>query len=283
MFQALSEASPLFIALACGVYYVGVLINCYKWQLALAIETISVPLPRLVRWYLIGALASNVLPTSVGGDVVRGYYAIRSVGQPMATSRSILAERLSGLLMTMFLAWIGLIVIADRLAVALTILLATMTGAICGAAAIRFAGRLPAWLDVPLQKIKSVAIPYFKETRGLAVILALSLLFQVLSGLGVWLNMRAVEVELPFLDVLLIVSIISVTSLLPISINGWGVSESLFLVLLAPFQVSSSGILAALLLGRALLFIVSLVGVVPLLLELKWSPPTQAVDHKSPN
>jgi uncharacterized membrane protein YbhN (UPF0104 family) len=278
LLQTLSGASLGFMALACCTYYIGVVVNCYKWRVTLAIESLSAPLPRLIGWHLIGSLASNVLPTSVGGDVVRGYYAIRNLGRAMATSRSILVERLSGLLMTMLLAWIGLVLTVDQLALALAILAASLVGAVCGGVAIKYAERLPWRLPLVFRKLSSLIAIYCDQPRSLALIALLSFLFQLLAGLGVWCNFRAVQLDIPFLDILLISSIISIAGLVPISINGWGVSESLFLILLMPLHLPESGILAGLLVGRALLLLVSLAGAPPLLFELRRSQSPRAVD-----
>jgi glycosyltransferase 2 family protein len=280
LLHTLSGASLGFMVLACCTYYAGVVVNCYKWRLTLAIESMSVSLPRLVGWYLIGSLASNVLPTSIGGDVVRGYYAIRNVGNAIPTSRSILVERLCGLLITVLLAWIGLILAVNQLAWALAILVASLISVVCGGVAIKYAERLPWRLPLLFRKLSSIIVVYLDKPRSVAAIVILSFLFQLLAGLGVWCNFRAVQLDIPFLDILLISSIISVIGLVPISINGWGVSESLFLILLVPFHLPENGILGALLVGRALLFLVSLAGVLPLLLELRRPQPPQAVDRE---
>jgi hypothetical protein len=60
-----------------------------------------------------------------------------------------------------------------------------------------------------------------------------------------------------------------VLGVLPIAINGWGVRESVFVTLLAPLGAAPGDILAGVLLGRALVLALSLVGAAPLLLERK--------------
>lgn len=279
LLESLRTISPLMLLLTCLLYYLGLALSCLKWQLILRAEGIAVGLPRLIGWYLLGAFASNFLPTDVGGDVGRGYLAARHTGRALAVTRSILVERLSGLVFMLLLAWAGAVVLlpAGRwflLAAPLALLAALAGWALwrnaprhpAVAAALAWAhGRLPARLRSALAGGLGEGRVYLGQPGTLAGILALSLGFQLLAGLGLWLNLAAVGVSLPLAPVILTMALASVASLLPVTMNGWGVREGVMIALLVPFGAPASGVLAAALLARGLVLLLSLPGALPLL------------------
>jgi uncharacterized membrane protein YbhN (UPF0104 family) len=127
--------------------------------------------------------------------------------------------------------------------------------------------RLPARLQPLARQCSAVAMLYLRQPRAVALVLLLSLLFQMLAGFGAWLNLRAVHAELPLLIILLAAAITNTLGVLPIAINGWGVKEAVFVSLLTPYHAPASDLLAGMLLARALVLVASLVGLVPLVLE----------------
>jgi glycosyltransferase 2 family protein len=269
----ISNASPGLIVLTCLLYYIGIVLSCCKWQSILRIEGVSVPLFRLLRWYLIGSFASNFLPTDVGGDLGRGFYASRSIEKPALIARSIIIERMTGLAVMLMLAWIGLIVIAHQAMIAL---LLAGTGLLVSLTAwllfIRVTNRLPERLRAKLKLWRSIWQQYRLQPVRIGWILMVSLLFQLMAGFGAWVNFRAVGMSLPLSTMLLVAAMAGVIGMLPISVNGWGVKESVYIGLLTPLIASPGNILAGVLLGRAVVFLLSLAGVIPRMIEKKTLP-----------
>jgi uncharacterized membrane protein YbhN (UPF0104 family) len=271
--RTLAGADPLLMLLACANYYVGLLINSVKWRLALKIEGRDAPLGALLRWYLIGGFANNLLPTSVGGDVLRGYYANRRIGSLLATSRSILADRLTGLLGAVLLALVGVATLLGQPGPALLLALALPAGLGLLWALRANLHRLPAALQPLAGRLRDLLGLYARRPGALLALLALALLFQVSAGLGSWWILRSVGLDLPLVPVVLATAVVSVSGVLPISINGLGLNESLVIGLLAAFQQPRDRMLAGLVLGRVLLLLVSLAGALPLALERREEPP----------
>lgn len=289
LIQSLTTAAPQYMLFACALYYVGVAISCWKWRTTLRLEQIELPFARLYRWYLIGTFASNYLPTEIGGDVGRGVLASRACGQPLGVVRSILVERLSGLVAMLALAWLGLIGVFRQPALALGLLAAALgAGGLVLLAgrhlqqkklsadhsALRWWARLPARLRDGLRNTALATSGYGHQHNLLAQIAALSLAFQLLAGMGVWLNARAVTSQAPLLAMVFGAAMISVVGLLPITVSGWGVREGLIIALLAPYGIPASQALAAALLGRALTMLVTLPGALLLLFERRRSART---------
>lgn len=263
---ALARVHPLFLLWGGCLYYLGILLSCCKWRSTLQAEGVAAPYHRLVRWYLIGAFASNFLPSDVGGDVGRAVYASRYTGRVGAVTRSIVVERLSGFAILALFAWIGLIVIMGQVLIALLLLLGGIAALLLGWLLHR---RLPARMLKFVQTLARTVAPYRRQPRAAGKLLLLSIAFHLLSGYSVWAMLYAVQVNVPLAPVILVAAIANVVSALPITLSGWGVREAVVVSLLAPFGVSATPVLAGIVLGRTLVLLSSLVGVVPLMFERK--------------
>lgn len=282
MVVVLRTVSPAIVGIGVGVYLLGVLASCLKWHLLLRLEGMSVPISRLARWYLIGAFASNFLPTDIGGDFGRGYLAARATRRPLGVARSILLERLSGLLFLLGLAGTGALAlwpaqhaaIAGALAVLLTLGVLGWSQARHSAsgALAAWQARIPARLRALTTDSTALLARGARQPTLVAMVLILSLGIQLLAGLGLWLNMRAVGLTLPLWPSVLAWSLASAISLLPVSINGWGVREGLLVALLTPLGAESGAVLAGALLARGLVLGCSLPGALLLPLEARGAP-----------
>lgn len=282
--SALAEASPALVMASGLLYYLGIGLSCWKWQLLLRLERVEAGAGRLVRWYLIGAFASNFLPTDIGGDLGRGYLAGRATGQPLAVARSIIVERLSGLLFMLLLAWVGALVLLPWRGLTLGLGAAGLVGVgalWAGRGRAPSRGRPMAWgaalwsrLPVKLREIAAstgeVAVRARRRPTTLALLLLLSLIVQLHAGFGLWLNLYAVGARLPLAPVVLVMALASLIGLLPVSLNGWGVREAVLVALLAPLGADPARVVASSLLARAVILVLSAGGAALIPLEGAW-------------
>lgn len=77
--------------------------SCLKWRVVLGERAGHIPFLQLLRIYAIGYFFSNLLPSTVGGDVVRSYYAGRLLGSQSHAAVSIFIERFTGIMLLFFL------------------------------------------------------------------------------------------------------------------------------------------------------------------------------------
>lgn len=275
------QANVWLILVACSLYYFGVALSCLKWSIALRVETLRVPFANLFRWYLIGAFMSNFLPTDVGGDLGRGFYASRFTAHTGAVVRSIVVERLTGLIAMLVLGALGVVMVAQQTPIEL---IGGVTGLALLVLVVVFIRRTRAlkhpWLTTVIQKLMDSWTRYRNHPMDLFVLSILSFAFQILAGIGVWLNLSAVGVNLPLPTIVLATALIGTAGLLPISVNGWGVREALVVGLLAPLGALPDRLLAGALLGRILYLIVTLAGGVLLLFE---QHPLRVLQEKDPS
>ncbi|MHB8788731.1 MAG: lysylphosphatidylglycerol synthase transmembrane domain-containing protein [Desulfobulbaceae bacterium] len=77
--------------------------SCLKWKTVLDVREPKIPFFTLIRIYLIGYFFSNLLPSNVGGDVVRSFYTGRLINSQTYAAVSVFVERFSGILFLILL------------------------------------------------------------------------------------------------------------------------------------------------------------------------------------
>ncbi len=93
----------LYFALSIGLTPVMLGVSCTKWKLVLDRSGVSVPVPELFRYYFIGYFFSNILPSTVGGDLVRSYYAGKCINNQAYSAVAVFIERFTGILLLLLL------------------------------------------------------------------------------------------------------------------------------------------------------------------------------------
>jgi len=92
-----------FLILAFLLTPVMLVVSCLKWKMVLDLDSTRIPFTRLLRIYLIGYFFSNLLPSTVGGDVARSYYSGKLINNQSFAAIAIFIERFSGVILLLFL------------------------------------------------------------------------------------------------------------------------------------------------------------------------------------
>lgn len=245
------------------------LVSSLRWQMLAAPLGIHGGYPRYVALYFIGMFFNLVLPTSVGGDVVRAWYLSRQGTGPGAPPRraaaflSVLAERGSGLAMLVLLACVaGLVVPVPLPRWMATVLVVLGAASLAGLACLPFLG----WLErLPLigRKMGTVVAglrTYLGRPGLLAVAALLSVVVQVGGVVQVWLIGVGLGLDVPLTYYAVIVPLVTLMTLAPVSVNGMGLRELGLVVLLAPLGVTAAPAVTLSLLLFALTVLTSLAG-----------------------
>ncbi len=98
-----SQINWFYLLLSLALSPVMIVVSCLKWKMILDAGGSRVPFTTLFRIYLIGYFFSNMLPSTVGGDVVRSYYAGKLIKDQSYSAIAIFIERFSGILVLFFL------------------------------------------------------------------------------------------------------------------------------------------------------------------------------------
>lgn len=266
----LREATPAPLAGALALYLAGVVLRAYRWQGLLAALGMTASLTRLTVLYFVGTFFNNLLPTGVGGDVVRAYKLARDGPGAAIAASSVLVDRASGLLVLLAMA-VGALAFGHRLvtpALAMVILGVSL-GSFAGVGLLlqadwwrRLRDRWP-WLRSLAER---EGIRAFYQSFGaygrtaLGRAFAISFAFNVLLITVNILLALSLGVRVSPWYFVLFVPLISFSLMLPISLSGLGVREGAYVFLFAQAGVPGSLALALSLLFYAVTVATGLVG-----------------------
>ena len=250
--------------------FVGVILSAWRWQRVLLLFDVRVRLRALFSHYLVGLLVGNVLPSTIGGDVVRVARASDTVGSSEVSFASVVLERLTGFIGLPLLVFVGFAVRPSLLdhehswfalfvalvAVAMLALILFLAGhpRVAGryaekASWARFIGAV----HLGVQRLR-------REPRHVGPILAATIFFQASQVLMFGLIFRALDLPVPVAAVVAFAPAVLMLQVLPISFSGLGVREGALVLFLHSFHVNNAQGGAAGLLWWGSILVVSMLG-----------------------
>jgi hypothetical protein len=273
----IAGANVLLLLLALLLYLAAIAIGALKWAILLRAQNISVPFLDLLAYTFAGLFFGNVLPTNVGGDLVRAYDLARHTGYMEQSAISVLIDRLVGL--TAFLATAVLMAVLaaltltdnagmETIVVAAVIVFALFIAAFSLLLSRRFMLRFALLLDRPLLRAVEpifqrvfVALQIYRQSyRALAQAFALALTGVFVTALTQWLISEALGLGISLFYFMLFNPLIAFVLLVPLSINGIGVKEAAFVFFLGLVGVSQAAAFSLSLVFTAIIVLSSLPG-----------------------
>lgn len=258
----------------------------WKWLLLLRAGDVHLPLAQAVRFYFQGTLAGVFLPSMVGGDVLRGYWAARLSGATHLVFASLVMEKMLGFLSAILWGIAGLVVfalwrfpggawlwpvlgVAAAIAVAAVFLLSLhgrVHDAVLGAL-VRLrgpeAGSGPGARLLGLAHKLYEAYSRFAEARGaLGLNFALTLAEHLLQMVILLAIAAALGIAAPPLLFLAISAAHLLVLRIPISPEGWGVGELSAIGLYALIGIEAEAAFAIMFVFHVLVLIACLPGLV---------------------
>lgn len=231
--------------LACFVYVVAQLASSLRWQLLARPVGFDLPLGRITAIYFVGMFFNLVLPTSVGGDVVRAWHLTRHA--PEYKTRwaeallCVFADRASGLAVLILLAG------GAALLTPLPAWMAWLCGGLAGGLALGLCclPLMPLMAGLPLvggpaRKVAELLAAYGREPGTQALALLLSVIVQGAGVVQVWVIGLALRLDVPLAHFAVAVPLVALFTLLPISVGGHGLREAALVLLLAPVGVDAA-------------------------------------------
>lgn len=97
LLSVFEQVSYPFLALSVAITFILVVASCMKWKIILDLKE-QLPFWELLKIYFVGYFFSNILPSTVGGDVVRSFYAGKLINNQSYSAVSVFVERFSGIL-----------------------------------------------------------------------------------------------------------------------------------------------------------------------------------------
>jgi len=264
--ETLGKARFSYLAAAFVLYLVGIVVRAYRWQILLTALMIDIPLAKLTALYFVGTFFNNILPTGIGGDVVRVYELSKQSKRPIESVGTVLLDRATGLLVLFLIALLALPFSCQLITpnVTATILLLCL-GSWAGLGLVLRRDWLERWgllrIMAKIKKLRELyESVYTCGPKAIGGALAVSFVFNVLLIAVNYLIALSLGVEISLRYFLLFIPLISFLLVLPISLSGLGVREGAYVYLFAQAGVSAPLALAMSLLFYALNVATGLIG-----------------------
>jgi len=260
----------LFLAFGLLFTLAGFVLSAWRWQRVLAVFDVHVPLRTLLSHYLAGQFVGNVLPSTIGGDVLRVSRAAKTTGTSDIAFASVVIERLSGFVALPLLSFLGFalepsLLDIDRSWIAVMIAAATVAALVVilfVAGSPRLAGRFAKHQNWT-RFIGAVHIGVDRmrhEPRRAMSVLVAAVTYQASVLISVYCAIHTLGVSLPNGAVLAFLPAVAAAQALPISLSGLGVREGLLVILLHPLGVPTGKAIGIGLLWYGMTLVVSLLG-----------------------
>jgi uncharacterized membrane protein YbhN (UPF0104 family) len=250
----------------------AVVLSAVRWQRVLEVLGLQAGLRRLLSYNLAGQFVSNVLPSTIGGDVLRVTRLSKDTGETPKTFASVVLERLTGWIVLPIISVGGFIVNpplqhlgrATQVAVGLAfVTLLALCIVLAAVADHRIGGRFEArdgWrrfaaaVHLGLARLR-------REPVAAANVLLVGFAYQLALVLAAVAAAQALGVRPAGLTALLaFFPAVAIAQVLPIGISGLGVREGAFVLFLGPLGVEAQDAIALGLLLYLLNLGVSLLG-----------------------
>jgi uncharacterized membrane protein YbhN (UPF0104 family) len=262
-----------WLSLSALLTLLALVLSALRWQKVLDALGVHTGLRKLLSHYLAGQFVSNVLPTTIGGDVLRVSRLSRDTGESPSSFASVVLERMTGWLVLPIISVVGFLVnpglrhLGTATRVALGLAFATLIG-LCvllyAAANTRVGGRFATrdgWrrflgaVHLGLDQLRhepgaALTVLLVGFAYQFALVLAAVAAAQAL-GLGSTAGLTALIAFFPA---------VAIAQVLPIGISGLGLREGAFALFLHPLGVSTEEAIALGLLLYLLNLGVSLLG-----------------------
>jgi len=279
LWHNLTAVNPFALVLSFLVMGLTLLIGTVRWMIALRVQGLNLPWSRALEIGFIAHFFNSFLLGSTGGDLMKAYYAARETAHKKTEAVvTVFVDRVIGLwsmllfALTMVALNIDLVKSHEQLRLLMFVILGMLvvgTGfvvpAFWGGLSNRWKGarnwlqQLPKgeWLGRSLDSCRE----FGRSRRFFFKMVLVSMALNVVCVLQYVVLAKGLHIDVPLSAWLLIVPSIICISALPITPNGLGIRENLYVVLLAAtFLIPETSALALSLLAYAGSLFWSIVG-----------------------
>ena len=288
-----ADFNLLYFLLSFFVTLLMIAVSCLKWTVLLRSQGHALPFGHLMRIYFIGYFYTNLLPSSVGGDLVRSYYSGRYMGNQEDAAVCVFLERFTGVLLLLTLVivcplivpglhlspliWIPSLAAGALLSVLLmlyfsrpgsTRLEAAARGGAQWLTRLPMPGGLRTWIGHASDRCIGILVSFGarlhaaahvikrRPTTAIWVILT-TVLFYGLTWVNILFAFKTFDIAVSLTAVIAVVPTVMLLLMLPISLGNMGLAEGAYVVY---FKLMGLDPAASLLMGLFLRFKLIVVG-----------------------
>ena len=270
--DAAGSARPIYLLGAVLLFTLSNLLGALQWRELLKVQSIELPVGRIVSLYFVGVFFNNFLVSNIGGDAVRVYDLNRLTGEGSRGFAATFLDRFVGLSVLILFSLIAFSLNPELWSPSITVPMAALVSVLAGILAFGFSRRLSAFvisvaervapdgmLDL-LKRIRDGFLAYRHEYATILRVLVIASGVQ-LSRIAVYYAVgQGMGLSPGFDHFLVFIPLIAIVAAVPISFGGIGVRENLGAVLFGRVGVEPAAALAMMFLGYLAGIVASLAG-----------------------
>jgi uncharacterized protein (TIRG00374 family) len=273
--ETMLSADISYLALAFLTPFVGFFVTSLRWKGLLFVHGVRVRQALLFRSCMIAVFFNQLMPSIIGGDVVRIYDSWKAgASKPVAIS-TIFIDRVLGLFALAIFAVAGIFLIGETQSETryIPFLVVIVAFGLAGSVAMIFcpirtilklARRIYTSTPRPIAKFFRKLDGAVEAYRGRHLVLIRALLLSLVLQFNVVLMHllvgKAVGIDVGFVGYFYVVPIAFFVMLIPLTINGIGVRENMFAYMLGGLGVASQDAVALAILVYALFLVHGVLG-----------------------
>lgn len=250
--SAMKSARIPLLILSFSLISVGFILSSLRWKILLDAQNIRISMWKLTKYYLVGSFFNNFLPTTIGGDIFRTYEVSKSSGSMTQSFAIIMVERLTGIFALIVYSILGLQIGYSTFGnflmvwVAGSVFIISMIILILG---VRLQGgvlkentntNIFSKARSMINKVLYTIYLYKDKKKVLFKALILGFILQFNVIIFFYLISCSLDLKPQFYYFLIIIPLIHIILMFPVSINGIGIRENIFI-----FFLSKIGVCAA--------------------------------------
>lgn len=274
--RRLRSGDTLLLAASVALYTGIVALSTWRWRVLLRAQGYEAPMRHLSASTLVANFFNNFLPGNIGGDLVRVRDSSRLTGSTTASVAVVAIDRILGFGALYILALVAFLAGPSRLRQMAGVVpaLALLTVIFSVLAYIFFrpgtARRIMAatglnampWVREPFDIVQAAVDVYRQQVSAVWTAFAASVTLQALVVCYFYAVAHALRIPLALSACFLVVPLCILAQAIPISFNGWGIRESVFVLYFGQLGVPRDSTLAFSLVGAGLMVLLSLAGAV---------------------
>lgn len=253
IWHTIQTADYALLSLAFVMFFIGYIVAARRWQILLAALGVPARLLTLVQSFSIAILFNNFLPSTIGGDAYRMYDSFRLGAGKSRAVAVVFIDRVVGLSALILLAF-TVSLFAAEVAKQIPLLRLFLAGAMFGILVLtwiifgsggKVLMRLTGGSSPPMKIIHGIMgkLYYgFQLFEGRSDVLlkavGLSLLLQINVVIHCLIIAKALQIEVPVVAMFIIIPLSYLIMTAPISINGIGLRESVFVFFFGLYGVA---------------------------------------------
>ncbi len=238
-----------YIAIAVSISIVAIWATAYRWRLIISCNQETISLWHTFYHTMIGAFLNQCLPSSIGGDVYRGFVLKQHGLSTSSALSSTFIDRLYGLSSFVILATIGClfewkILISTFLGEIMLLVIGLIAAGLGCLLSLKFLESYLPNILRPLIVLSKAVWTTFTQGKKSLLIIFVSLGTALCIVVGAEILALGIGLNLALSQAFIAIPLAILVSAIPLSFAGWGLREGAMVVILSAYGISKEEALA---------------------------------------